>query len=48
MIAKQRLQRRGVSRIFGGGFCTYSESERFYSFRRDRTAERMAALIWLA
>jgi YfiH family protein len=48
MIAKQRLQRRGVLRIFGGDFCTYSESERFYSFRRDRTAERMAALIWLA
>jgi YfiH family protein len=48
MIARQRLKRRGVSRIYGGGFCTYSDAERFYSFRRDRTAERMAALIWLA
>jgi hypothetical protein len=46
-IARQRLERRGVSRIYGGDFCTYSDS-RFYSFRRDRTAERMAALIWLA
>jgi YfiH family protein len=48
MIAEQRLRRRGVSRIHGGGFCTYSDPQRFYSFRRDRTAERMAALIWLA
>jgi YfiH family protein len=47
MIAGQRLQRRGVSRIYGGDFCTYSDAQRFYSFRRDRTAERMAALIWL-
>ncbi|SRR6266571_8879330 len=47
-VARQRLERRGINRIFGGGFCTYSEPERFYSFRRDRTAERMAALIWLA
>jgi YfiH family protein len=47
MIARQRLERRGVSRIYGGGFCTYSDAERFYSFRRERTAERMAALIWL-
>jgi copper oxidase (laccase) domain-containing protein len=37
-----------VSRIYGGGFCTYADAQRFYSFRRDRTAERMAALIWLA
>jgi YfiH family protein len=48
MIARQRLKRRGVSRIYGGGLCTYSDAQRFFSFRRDRTAERMAALIWLA
>lgn len=47
-VARQRLERRGVSRIHGGGFCTYSDPQRFYSFRRDRTAQRMAALIWLA
>jgi YfiH family protein len=47
-VARQRLERRGVSRIYGGGFCTYSDAGRFYSFRRDRTAERMAAVIWLA
>ena len=47
-VARQRLARHGVTRVFGGGFCTYSEPERFYSFRRDGARERMAAFIWLA
>jgi hypothetical protein len=47
-VARQRLRACGVERIFGGGYCTYSEPERFYSYRRDRTASRMAAYIWLA
>jgi YfiH family protein len=46
-VARQRLGNAGVTRIYGGGFCTYSEAARFYSYRRDRTKERMAALIWL-
>jgi YfiH family protein len=46
-VARERLARRGVSRIYGGGFCTFSEPERFFSYRRDRTASRMAALVWL-
>lgn len=46
-VARQRLARQGVQRVYGGGFCTYSDAERFYSYRRDRTAQRMVALIWL-
>ena len=46
-VARQRLARRGVGRVFGGGFCTYSEPERFFSWRRDRTPQRMVALIWM-
>jgi polyphenol oxidase len=46
-VARQRLQGAGVRRIDGGGFCTYSDPARFFSYRRDKTAERMAALIWL-
>ena len=46
-IARARLAARGVTRVYGGQFCTYSEAERFHSWRRDRTAARMAAAIWL-
>jgi hypothetical protein len=45
-VARQRLRARGVERIFGGGYCTYSEPARFYSYRRDGTSGRMTALVW--
>jgi len=48
-VARQRLAARGVTRVYGGGFCTYSDAERFFSFRRQGAASgRMAALVWLA
>jgi polyphenol oxidase len=47
-VARQRLRARGVERIFGGGYCTYSDVKRFYSYRRDRTSARMAAYLWLS
>jgi YfiH family protein len=47
-VARERLRRAGVDKVYGGGFCTYSDPVRFYSYRRDKTKERMAALIWLA
>lgn len=46
-VARQRLQAAGVRAVFGGGFCTFTQADRFFSFRRDRTRERMAAVIWL-
>jgi YfiH family protein len=46
-LARQRLAARGVMRVFGGTFCTYSEPARFFSFRRERVCGRMAALIWI-
>lgn len=46
-IARQRLAARGVTQVSGGNFCTYAEADRFYSWRRERTPARMAALIWL-
>ncbi len=46
-IAKNILTAHGVTAIFGGGHCTYSESERFFSYRRDRHTGRMATMIWL-
>jgi polyphenol oxidase len=50
LLAQQRLNRAGVTAIFGGGidetFCTYSDAERFFSYRRDGKTGRMASLIW--
>lgn len=47
LLASQRLRQAGVRHIYGGGFCTYSERERFFSYRRDGECGRMASLIWL-
>ncbi|MEP6998651.1 MAG: peptidoglycan editing factor PgeF [Betaproteobacteria bacterium] len=51
-LARRALVRAGIddAAIHGGGRCTYSETTKFYSYRRggpDRSA-RMATLIWLA
>jgi polyphenol oxidase len=45
-VARAKLA--SLKQVSGGGFCTYTERERFFSYRRDRTSERMAACIWLA
>jgi YfiH family protein len=47
LLVRQRLAAMGVTRISGGGLCTYGDPERFFSFRRDGRCGRMAALIWL-
>jgi YfiH family protein len=46
-LGRQRLARAGVHRVYGGGLCTYSDSGRFYSHRRNPVTGRMAALIWI-
>lgn len=48
LLARQALARVGVNAVYGGGFCTFSEPERFFSFRRAPICGRMASLIWLA
>lgn len=46
-LARQRLSRLGVTQVYGGGLCTYSDEARFFSFRRDGATGRMATMIWL-
>lgn len=47
-LARLSLARAGVIAVYGGGFCTYSDRQRFFSYRRDGTTGRMASLIWRA
>ena len=46
-LARRRLAALGVGDVSGGGWCTYDDASRFFSFRRDGQCGRMAALIWM-
>lgn len=46
-LARRRLATLGVSRIYGGGQCTYADGGRYFSHRRDGATGRQATLIWL-
>jgi YfiH family protein len=46
-LARQRLASAGVRRVFGGDFCTYNETGRFFSYRRVQRSGRMGAFIWI-
>ena len=46
-LAVQRLQGMGVAAIHRSNACTVSDSNRFWSYRRDGACGRMAGVIWL-
>jgi len=46
-LAKQRLLQMGVENFSGGRYCTYTDKEKFFSYRRDGVTGRMASLIWI-
>ena len=46
-LARLRLNALGITRIYGGGLCTYTDHERFFSYRRDGVTGRMGTFIWL-
>ncbi len=47
LLATQRLQRQGVTAVYGGDLCTYQDPTRFYSYRRDGVTGRQASFIWI-
>ncbi|NOU00043.1 MAG: peptidoglycan editing factor PgeF, partial [Gallionella sp.] len=47
-LARLRLGALGITKIFGGDYCTYREPDKFFSYRRDCVTGRMGTFIWLA
>lgn len=47
LLARQRLNTLGITRIFGGNLCTYHQKDKFFSYRRDGVTGRMGTFIWL-
>ena len=46
-IAGRRLASLGIERVYGGGFCTCRDADRFFSHRRDGVTGRFATLAWI-
>jgi YfiH family protein len=50
LLAMQRLEAAGVTRVGGGGVCTVSDPTRWYSYRRDSVpgadTGRFVTLVW--
>ncbi len=44
-LARLRLQAKGVTAIYGGHWCTFSDPSRFFSYRRQSRTGRQASLI---
>ena len=46
-LARRRLAKAGVLEVHGGGFCTFHDRARFFSYRRVQKSGRMGAFIWI-
>ncbi|MEQ1525384.1 MAG: peptidoglycan editing factor PgeF [Gallionella sp.] len=46
-LARIRLNALGITQIYGSDYCTYKDTQRFFSYRRDGVTGRMGTFIWL-
>jgi len=46
-LARLALARLGVNHVFGGSYCTYTQEDKFFSYRRNPVTGRMVSVIWL-
>ncbi len=47
-LARARLQAMGLTKIYGGEYCTVEQEKLFYSYRRDgKHSGRMASVVWI-
>ncbi len=45
-LAIIELATLGITQVYGGNYCTVTDKQKFYSYRRDGETGRMATLIW--
>ncbi|MEM7504665.1 MAG: peptidoglycan editing factor PgeF [Pseudomonadota bacterium] len=45
-LARDALQRHGVTAVYGGDRCTFAENTAFFSYRRDGSCGRMASFVF--
>lgn len=46
-LARLRLNRLGITHVYGGDYCTCTDKQNFFSYRRDGVTGRMGTFIWL-
>ena len=46
-LARIKFELLGIENIFGGSYCTYRDSDLFYSYRREIKCGRMASMIYI-
>jgi len=47
-LATQRLESIGVASVARGPWCTYTDREQFFSYRREKGEGRMALAAWIS
>ncbi len=47
LLAELRLRKLKVEKISKSDYCTYENGDLFFSYRRDKTTGRIAAIVWI-